>query len=303
VVIFNPLSIAPAPYRVAAVAVVLAFAPLAVRAQALPRLHITQLAMRADTNAVAPGESFRVTIHVHVSERRERLDELVLPSLTNVIDLGDERRRVASPAGGTDFYEIMTVAASETGVASFSPAYIDAIDPASGRAMRYSSQPLTVAVVAGDAPAGTVARTLAHLVQRLVGWAVAAVVVFFAAAYLAGRLRRRRREPEFIAPAPSAPLERAPAPDPVRAALAAFRAAGDDASLDAVRSALFERAGAGPGATFADALTALGGRDPALAHVLSVAERARFGPDHEREPAAHDLIALLEDYLDAEPVG
>jgi hypothetical protein len=95
-----------------------------------------------------------------------------------------------------------------------------------------------------------------------------------------------------------------PVVDPLREALRVYRARGDDASLDALRNVLFTRAGAGPGATFADALRALGSRDPELGRVMAVAERARFGPVHERAPAARDLLTLLDAYVAArEPVA
>jgi hypothetical protein len=82
------------------------------------------------------------------------------------------------------------------------------------------------------------------------------------------------------------------------------RARGDDDSLDSLRNVLFTCAGAAPGATFADALRALGPRDPELARVMAVAERARFGPVHERAPAARDLLTLMDAYLAArEAVG
>jgi hypothetical protein len=100
--------------------------------------------------------------------------------------------------------------------------------------------------------------------------------------------------------------ERKPAPpaDPLREAVRAYRARREDATLDAVRNALFARAGAAAGGTFADALAALGSRDPQLARLMAVAERARFGPDHERAPAARDLVALLDAYVpEREPVG
>ena len=69
------------------------------------------------------------------------------------------------------------------------------------------------------------------------------------------RHARRRRRP--LAPPLAAPRA-GPGPDPLREALAAYRARGDDASLDVLRGVLFARAGAAPGATFADALRALG---------------------------------------------
>jgi hypothetical protein len=274
-------------------AALLAFAPAAVCAQDLPRLHITALGLHADKRIVRPGESFHVTVHVHVREKRDRLDELVLPSLSNAVDLGDERKRVPA-ADGTDFYETLTVAANTVGTASFSPAYIDAIDPATGHGMRYSSQPLTVSVASGttveDADSGALARLLRTTLLTI----AAVLVVLIAGIFGLLRLRRRPRVVPTPAPAPPLPTRKARPPgDPVREALAVYRARGDDASLDALRNVLF---------TFADALRALGARDPQLGRVMAVAERARFGPVHERAPAARDLLVGLDAYLLGEPV-
>jgi hypothetical protein len=269
----------------------------------LPLLHITALGLHADKRIVRPGEAFHVTVHVHVREKRDRLDELVLPALTNAVDLGDERTRVPAK-DGTDFYETLTVAAGTVGTASFTPAYIDAIDPATGRGMRYSSQPLAVSVASGttieDADSGALSRLLRTAVLTIV--AVAVVLTAGIVAFL--RLRRRSRSAPRPSPLPPLPARKARPPgDPVREALAVYRARGDDDSLDALRNVLFTRAGAAAGATFADALRALGTRDPQLARVMAVAERARFGPVHERAPAARDLLVALDAYVLGEPVA
>jgi len=280
----------------------LAFTPAAMVAQELPRLHITALGLHADQRVVRPGQSFHVTVHVHVREKRQRLDELVLPALTNAVDLGDERKRVPA-ADGTDFYETLTVAANTVGTASFSPAYIDAIDPATGRGMRYSSQPLTVRVALGttvrDADPGALRRLLRNTVLTIAGAGIALALAIVLI------VRGRRRPRAVPVPAPPLPARRAgPPADELRAALAVYRSRSDDASLDALRNVLFTRAGAGPGATFADALRALGSRDPQLARVMAVAERARFGPVHERASAARDLLVLLDAYVpQREPVA
>ena len=288
----------------------LALAPLAGTAQTLPRLHITALGLHADARVVRPGESFHVTVHVHVKEKPARLDELVLPALTNVVDLGDERKRVPA-ADGTDFYETLTVAASAVGTASFTPAYIGAIDPATGRGMRYSSQPLTVRVTAGSTsappvdPVAEFFRNSMLTLLRGVAWLVAAAVIVVGAGIV---LLVRSRRPRVVSAAPREapvpPRRAVPAADRLREASAVYRARGDDASLDELRNVLFTRAGAAPGATFSDALRALGSRDPHLARLMAIAERARFGPVHERAPAARDLLALLDAYVtDREPVA
>jgi hypothetical protein len=270
--------------------VALCLAPVAARAQGLPVLHITALGLHADRSVVAPGQTFHVTVHVHVRERRDRLDELVLPALTNAVDLGDERRRVPA-ADGTDFYETLTVEAQTVGTAAFSPAYIDAIDPASGRGMRYSSQALTVRVASGTTIADADPGALAALLRNaaLAAGAVGAIL----AIALVALLRRRRRPRTSPAPPIAAPVPGPePAGDRLAAAVAAYRARADDATLDVLRGLLFERAGCRAGATFSDAVQALGRRDPHLLRAMAVAERARFGPADERAAARADLLAL-----------
>ena len=286
-----------------------------VSAQDLPRLHITALGMHADRARVAAGETYHVTIHVHITERRDRLDELQLPALTNAIDLGDERRRLAAPDGGTDFYEIMTVSSPDAGTASFSPAYVDAIDPARNRGMRYSSQSVSVRVTSGSAAGSGTVDGVTQRVER----AVRDVVVFGIAAFAVAAvfvmlvLRRSRRPrvvtssgPEPVGPEPvegSRPAQPAgPRTDPLRDAARAFRERGDDASLDALRTVLFVRAGVQPGATLIDALQALGGSNPPLARAMAIAERVRFGPQSQRAAAAADLTRAL-DVLLGDPVG
>ncbi len=278
----------------------------AAQAQGLPRLHITALGLHSDQRVVRPGQTFHVTVHVHVREKRDRLDELVLPSLTNAVDLGDERKRVPA-TDGTDFYETLTVAASTLGTASFTPAYIDAIDPATGHGMRYSSQPLNVRVAdVVPAPKATPGYDMlrSFVPVMAVGFVILGIgaVVLFAGGMIVALINLRHpgfaTKPLFTQPSSERKT------DVLREASAAYRARGDDASLDVLRNVLFARAGAPPGATFSDALRVLGSRDPHLARLMAVAERARFGPAHDRAPAARDLLALLDEYQpDREPVA
>lgn len=278
-------------------AVLAALVPIALCAQALPTLHVTALAMRSDKGVVAVAETFHVTIHAHVTERRDRLDELVLPTIGNAVLLGDERRRV-SVRGGTDFYEILTVAASSPGEATFTPAYLDAILPHAAHGLRYSSNALNVRV-RGAAPIASVTRSIAAVIGGLVrGFLVAlAVIVICLIGYV--RLRPKRRPASPVTDRVELPAARIATPvrDPLRTAANAYRNRGDDSSLDVLRTVLFNRAGAGSGATMADALRALGTRDPALAELIAVAERARFAPLSDRAAAARDFIGLLDAYI------
>jgi hypothetical protein len=282
----------------------LAWGTLAAGAQDLPRLHITALGLHADRATVAAGETYHITVHVHVTERRDRLDELQLPAFTNATDLGDERRRVPNPGGGTDFYEIMTVSSPDPGTAAFTAAYIDAIDPATDRGMRYSSNPLTVRVTpaAGAAPEPGAIDSVTQSVRRAFRDAIVfAGVALVALAILIAVVRRRPRRPR---PAPVPPAVRVARPelppvDALRAAVADFRTRNDDASLDVIRNLLFTRAGAATGATLTDALRALGARDPDLARAMAVAERVRFGPRAQRADATRDLFDALANMMAA----
>jgi hypothetical protein len=277
-------------------ALVLALAGTA-SAQTLPRLHITALGMHADKRVVVAGAPFHVTIFVHVAEQRARLDELVLPTLTNAVELGKEQRREPR-ADGTDFYQTLTLTASVAGEAHLTPAYIDAVDPATGKALRFSSDPLMVSVTPG-APLDSVSRSAGAMLGSLAaivgGIAAIVLVVLFLA-----RLRRRRparirataRVPADIPPTPN----QLPSDDPLRDAIALVRSRGDDAAMDTLRIVLFARAGLGTGATLADAIREVGEGDPQLVRTLGAAERARFAPAAERPAATRELLRLLYDF-------
>jgi hypothetical protein len=198
----------------------------------------------------------------------------------------------------------LTVAASVVGTASFTPAYVDAIDPATGRGMRYSSQPVNVPVVPGTSLAGAGASALAGTFRTLAlaCAAVAAVLVLALVAWARSRRSRTGMPPPVPAMPPGTPA--APRPAGLAALLAAYRSDPSDARLDILRNALFERAGARPGATFADAMRAVGRNDPGLVRAMAVAERVRFGPAAERAAARADLLVVMEAYVrEREPVA
>ncbi len=264
-------------------------------AQTLPRLHVTALGMHADKRVVAAGAPFHVTIYVHVAEQRSQLDELMLPALTNAVELGDETRREPR-ADGTDFYRTLTLTASRPGEAHLTPAYIDAVDPATDKALRYSSDALTITVTPG-APLDSVTRSAGAMLGSLaliVGGIVVIVVVLLVVVRIVLRPRPRAVRPP-PAPIPATPNE-LPSDDPLRDAIALVRARGDDASMDTLRIVLFARAGLGSGATLADAIREVGDRDPQLIRTLTATERVRFGPLAERPAATRELLRLLYDF-------
>jgi hypothetical protein len=266
-----------------------AAAPVSAAATAsYPRMHIRVMGMHADRRSVAPHERFSVTVRIVIAEKRDRLDELVLGAVDDCTIVGDERRHAALPGGGTEFKEVLTLEAGDPGTATITPAYIDAVDPANGRALRYSTDPVSVTVTAAE-PVDRTYRSLLDVAR-------AASIVLGAAGLLAGALavaRRRRSAPPApaAAPLPLPPL--VPASPPGLAALAAqFARSREERDLLALRSRLFDHAGAAAGATLADALAGCG-TQVNLRAALIAAEAAAFGPRDARASAAELLIAAV----------
>ncbi|GAC1409264.1 MAG: hypothetical protein NVSMB64_18000 [Candidatus Velthaea sp.] len=280
-------------------AAVYALLPAAASAAAYPRLHITALGQHAERSSVAPHEAFHVTIRVHVSERVDRfVDELVLGDLENCTITGDERVRTLV-ADGTTFTERLTLEARAPGTASISPAHIDAIDPVSGKALRYSSNAVEVRVTGATPDIDRTYRTFVTALRWVLAGAgvLAAAFVLFALFAL-----RRRRAPQAARASPAAGpavavrTEATPG-ERLKLAAADFRAQRDLHTLAALRALLLERAGVPRGATLVDALRALGPEDRSLRAALLASERALFGPAGERETAGKDLLAALEAYF------
>jgi hypothetical protein len=289
--------------RLASVALgaLIATASPAYAAPPLPRLHIIAMGQHADRQSVAPHEQFHVTIRLVVAEKRNRFDELILGDCSDCSIVGDERIPRAVPAG-TEYIERLTIEATAPGEAVISPAYIDAIDPANGKALRYSTDPVRVRVT-GDAPSdGGVfypsARSLLTRLLEVIGVMLAVVVLIALVA-----IRMSRRKPPS---APIPPTVRPAAPPPAsgimlreriaRAADACRITTGERETI-ALRALLLEAAGVSRGATLVDALRALppGARD--LRAALLAAERAIFGPASEHASALDDLLAAVDAWL------
>ncbi len=288
------------------------FAPWqALRAQAYPQLHVTELAQRSDRTSVEPGGVFHVTIHVRVAQRRERLDELILGSFDDCEIISNETERTAVPGGGTDFVERLSVQALAPGVATISPAYIDAVDPALGRPMRFSSNALRIEVTGGDPlkaaanSAGDRLRAALRVARDVALRLLLALVIvgcIFAAGFLIFSLffRRRRRPsaapPESVIVADPVAAVRVNAGERLARAADAYRSARSPASIAEVRGVLFELAGVPGGATLVDALRGLGDRDGDLRTALVCAEAAAFGPAAERVAAGDAMLAAIAAY-------
>jgi hypothetical protein len=114
-------------------------------AQTLPELTVTALSITGERTSAPEGQAFHVTIHVHARQRAADLSSLVLPDVTDLTILGDEKHTAPVAGDGTDYREVLTVAGIAPGEATISPAYIDARDPSRGgrasasRRTRYGS--------------------------------------------------------------------------------------------------------------------------------------------------------------------
>lgn len=263
-------------------------------AQGYPVLHVVALSQRADRATVEPDGTFVVTLHVKITQHRERLDELILGSFVNCEIISNETVRTAVP-DGTDFVERLTLQALAPGEATISPAYIDAVDPAAGRPMRFSSNAVRVEVV--GSPIAGATHWFGVSLRRL-AVAVAIVAGVFAAAFVLYTLFVRRRVGKS-APAP-APAPVAPTPlreptvgDRLGQAAERYRQERSETALLDVRAALFGIAGVAAGATLLDALRALGDRDANVRAALLAAENAAFGPAAERATAGERLLAAI----------
>jgi hypothetical protein len=273
---------------------------VAASAQGYRRLHINALSMRTDHRSVQVGQVFHVAIHVHVTETVTNLDELVVPDVGTLEPMGDERA-VSHANGGTDVVETLTLAAAQPGVVTLRPAYLDAIEPRSGKALRFSSNPLRIVVLAARAPdLGDPLPGIEHAFLVLVAVVAGVVVVLIAAVVVVRLVHGRRRAavviaaPVPVAPPPPPAPTRSPRED-VEAALRRYRTAPANGALRVLRAALFVAAGAAPGGTLRDALDETS--NGALRRALTAAEGAAFGPEAMRDAASTDLIAATERWL------
>jgi hypothetical protein len=267
------------------------------QAQGLPRLHVLSFGQHADRLTVAPNEQFHVTIRVVVAERRDRLDEIVLGDLENCVIVGDERLH-APLKGGTEFIERLTLEAQSPGIATITPAHLDAINAATGAGTRYSATEVIHVRVGAFAPFDSSFQSFMRAIRSILGFiAIAAILI----AILWFALRTRRAGALQMPPVATVILQPvasvgAPRDTQLADAIHAYRMSRSTADLFALRGVLFDEAGVDRGATLSDALRVLGAGNAALRFALSAAERAAFGPSGERERGGDELLAAAEAY-------
>lgn len=281
------------------IAALAAILPAIAQAQGLPRLTVTALSMTTERTTVAAGQTFHVRIHLHTAQRVPDLSSLVLPNVENLTILGDEKRTTPVAGDGTDYVEILSLAATSPGAATLSPAYIDARDPTRGeRPFRFSSNALTINVTAeAFAPSYDAVRPIAAVVLRVAAAVAVLAGIIFAVSVMVQQAARRRRayvrlptarpvEP----PAPPRPIDRAA---PVRTAAARMSAVRSRANAASLRAALFAYAGARSEETLATLLERIDAGQTALRASLRAAERATFVDEANLQGAIEDLLDAM----------
>lgn len=234
---------------------------------------------------------FHVVVTARVRERVTQLDNLDLPILSELELLGDERRWTSDGTGST-YRETITVVAHHTGTIHLAPATLDCIDARDGKAKRYSSNALDVAV--GGAPLEPVRNAgaaLLALVEFGAGLACAILLVVLL-------FRRRGKAPRapvpVEAPIPVARPVARTTQDDLRDALATLRAERSRAGAMRVRAFVRALVGANERETLADVLARPQARDHAMREVLRTLERAAFTYDDDLARALDAAIAALE---------
>ena len=278
------------------IAILIALAALAspVAAEQLARLHVTNLALGADRTHVKIGERFSIYVRVHVNEKVDRIDNLVLPNLLDFNNLGDEHTRQITPKG-TDWTERVILEAPQAGTFTIPPAFFDAVNALNGKPSRFSSNTLTI-VVGQPSPLddpGALGRRILGIALAIIG-ILAAIFVLLVLFVL-----RMRRAPRAAPPQSQAPtIVRVIDPsEALRASLGDAQRARTRASILALRGELFAREGVPRGATTRDALE----RIPPGSHGVRLAvthlERAAFGPDDRLDTAIDEALGAVESLL------
>jgi hypothetical protein len=274
---------------VAAVLLALAFGANAA-AQSLQRLTVTQLVLSADTSAPMVENPFHLIVTATVKERVKRLDNIVLPILTELELLGDEQQ-TSTDRSGTHYRETITVVAHHTGNITIAPVTLDAVNARTGRAERYSSNSLNLNV-GGTALAP--ASPGPHL------WSNLAIAAGFLAVSLLSMVlvARRWRAPPAPLPEPEpAPLPVARPHDPrsdLRDALATLRVHRTRETAVAVRLLVRRMVGAGDAETLEDVLQRPQAANPVMRELLRALERASFTHDGDLESAIAAALVALE---------
>lgn len=274
----------------ALLAAFVAAAPAMARAAEYRLLHVRSLAISVDRSQARIGGSLHLTVRAAVGERVEALPELILPDLTAFQVLADAER-IEHAASGTTFVAHLTISPNLPGAGVIGPAYLDAIDPRTRKALRYRSNTVVVSVLA-SAPSET--QEMIAQVHRLLP-----LDILFVLAVIAGALwllRPRAGGATADVPPrsePAAPLRLGA--EGLSVWIERLRATPTRANAAAARAAIWARFGAGERETAQDVLRRLS--DPAGRSVVTAAERAAFVEPAREAAAARDLADALAGFV------
>ena len=287
------------------IAVAAALAALAIvaggaRAQTLVYLHVRAFGLSVDKTSVSVGEPFHLILHGHVDEGIDALDNVVLPNLAGLEDLGDERRCTRTKSG-TDCVETLTIDANAPGDREIGPATLSAIDAASGKPRNFESNIVTVHVtgqpkVPQETPEPNPLTDLLWWAARSIAFLLLVAIALWALIWGLRRLPHTAAPPASAPPPPPPPA--AVPPDEwetrMRELVAALEREPTRARAVAVRAALRERVGARDEETLADlvARNAANGHGATLA-ALSAVERAAFCEEARVVDAVREALPFL----------
>ncbi|TAM60343.1 hypothetical protein EPN52_05650 [bacterium] len=275
-----------APLRYAALlgAFAAAVLPVAAAAAEFRVLHVRALSVTVDRMQGWVARPLHLTVRAVVGARVDALPELILPDLTAFQVLADSER-IEHSTRGTTFTAVLTIAPNLPGRAVIGPAYLDALDPRTGRGMRYRSGTVTVSVLA--APPGEAQRMIAQVHRLLPLDALFVLAVIVGALWLLRPRNAARVDRAAPLPLPGTP----PPADTLGPWIQRLRDAPTRANAVAARAALWSRLGAPERATAQDVLSEL--KDPAGRGAVAAAERAAFVEPSAEARAARDFAEAL----------
>lgn len=140
--------------RIAAAALLVSMSVVANPAGALSyaSLHVRSFTLSTDNLQPHVGETFHLTLAVHVDEQIAQLDNVTLPDLSGFDVSGDERRCAAN-SKGTDCTETISLAPTVAGRRTIGSITMDAIDASDKSPTRFATNSLRIDV--RDAPPGS----------------------------------------------------------------------------------------------------------------------------------------------------
>jgi hypothetical protein len=265
-------------------------------AQQLQRLTVTQLVLSADTVEPKLEVPFHLIVTAHVRERVARFQNLDLPILAELEVLGDEHS-VSVSASGTTYREVISVVAHHTGPTTIDPVTLDAIDARTGKPMRYSSNPLTVAVGGGALKPSFDFAALVWRFMRALFFALCAGALALVLVLLFRRRMVRGAGRAAVTLPPATPVAPPPARNPrdvLRDALTTLRAERTRATAMRVRHVARSMVGASDTETLDDALRRPLAADAGMRELLTTLERAAFTYESDLQTAVAGAIAALE---------